>query len=215
VRGSYDLLADTLGHDVVAEALLVSAARGVSLVSALIASGNVDANRLAAALENASAPLLPVMREPRPVMRLVDALPPKLCERLLAVPVGHDRDTGIIEVAVVDGADTHAAEEIAYWLGAPVRVVLAALSTMVAALQQVREMQQRRKLPEMQGLREPVIGPHLAPPGSSVTAGARGADDGACESPSADVPTQRGPFQQSAAADDGSDEPPVPTRRGH
>jgi hypothetical protein len=217
VRGSYDVLADALGHDAVAEGLLVSAARGVSLVSALVASGDVDAARLAAALENANAPLLPFMVEPRPVMRLVEALPPKLCERLLAIPVGHDRDTGAVDVAVVDGADTHAADEIAYWLGAQVRVVRAPLAAMAAALEQIQAMRERQERHEMQEDREMRDTAALRPSaceGSGVPAAAGRAEDRAGEAPSSGVPTQRGPFQRSAAAD-GDGEEPVPTRRGH
>lgn len=197
MRESYDLLADALGHDAVAEGLLIAADRGVSLVSALVASG-VDGVRLASALEGASEPFPPMMRHLRPVIRLVDALPPNLCECLLAVPIGHDHDTGAVEVAVVDGADTHAADEIAYWLGAPVRIVRTPLATMSQAL---REMASRS-----------------GTDGSGAPAREAGEEDRAGESPTSGVPTERGPFEPSAADDPESladGEEPVPTRRGH
>lgn len=192
VRESYAALGDALGHDTLAEGLLLSATRRVSLASALVASGLVDSARLASILEGPKESFLPAAPEIRPVMRLVDALPPQLCERLLALPVGYDSSTGTIDVAVVDCADAHSAGEIAYWLKAPVRVVRASLAAMTAALSEVA--MRPRSGPEARGV--------LA---ASVELRECVEDDA-----SSGVPTQRGPFQQSIAAEEAAS-----TKRGN
>lgn len=192
MRESYGSLADALGHDALAEALLDAAARRVSLVSALVATGVVDAARLATMLEGAKErDELPVLREVRPMMRFVEALPPDLCERLLALPVGHDATTGTIDVAVVDGADRHAAEEIAYWLKAPVRVLWAPLAAMSDALAEV------------------AVRPRSHPAPARSVAHDEGSIDLAEGPPSSGVPTQRGPFPTALS------ERPAETKRGH
>src|SRR6185312_3513660 len=90
------LLADAVTKDALAQALLVSATRGTSLVRALVATRGVDAMRLEQQLERGDAP---AMRHVAPVMSLVQQLPPGLCESLLAVPVRRDPRTGTIDVA--------------------------------------------------------------------------------------------------------------------
>lgn len=186
VRESFRLLAEALGDDALAEGLLVSANRRVSLISALVATGLVDELRLESVLGRAREPALPAVADLRPVLRLVDALPPNLCDRLLALPIGQDGATGTIEVAVVDGADVHGADEIAYWLNAPVRVVRASLTAMTRALRDIE------------------IRPPPPPDAPRCTA-----EEGE-QAPSSGVPTQRGPFQQSAGAEEA-----VSTKRGH
>jgi hypothetical protein len=133
--------------------LLLSATRGASLVRALLATDAIDLPRLEQQLERVEAPS---MRHIAPVAALVQNLPPGLCERLLAVPVRRDPRTGTVDVAVVDARDPHAAEEISYWLKAPVRVVRTSVASMDAALRRVES--------------SPDIGMHsLAPPmGSPV-----------------------------------------------
>ena len=174
---SHGLFAEVVGYDALAEGLLLSATRRLSLVSALLATGLVDVARLESFLAGPREPALPVVAELHPAMSLVDALPANLCECLLALPVGQDHVTGTIDVAVVDGSDAHAADEIAYWLNAPVRVVRAPLGVMSAAL---RELTAR---------------PNLHDP-----AGGKLSSESDEDSPSSGVPTQRGPFQQSAGA---------------
>ena len=74
------------------------------------------------------------MRHIAPVTTLVERLPPGLCDRLLAMPVRRDPRTGTIDVAVVDARDPHPAEEIGYWLKAPVRMVRTSIASMESAL---------------------------------------------------------------------------------
>jgi hypothetical protein len=131
------LLADAVAPAALAQALLVSATRGISLVRALLATRAIDPARLEQQLERGNAP---TMRHVAPVMSLVQHLPPGLCERLLALPVRRDPRTGTIDVAVVDSRDPHPVEEVAHWLKAPVRMVRTTLVSMDAAL---RRMQQK------------------------------------------------------------------------
>lgn len=128
------LLADAVSQDALAQALLVAATRGTSLVRALLATRAIDAARLEQQLERGDAP---VMRHVAPVMALVQQLPPGLCERLLALPVRRDPRTGTIDVAVVDARDPHPVEEMAHWLRAPVRMVRTSLAAMDAALRRI------------------------------------------------------------------------------
>jgi len=128
------LLADAVTPDALAQALLVSATRGTSLVRALLAIRAIDPLRLEQQLERGDAPY---MRHVAPVMALVQHLPPGLCERLLALPVRRDPRTGTIDVAVVDSRDPHTVEEVAHWLSAPVRMVRTSMASMDAALRRI------------------------------------------------------------------------------
>lgn len=128
------LLADAVTPEALADALLLSATRGTSLVRALLAIHAIDPVRLEQQLERGEAP---TMRHVAPVMGLVQHLPPGLCERLLALPVRRDPRTGTIDVAVVDARDPHPVEEIAHWLKAPVRMVRTSLASMDAALRRI------------------------------------------------------------------------------
>jgi hypothetical protein len=128
------LLADAVTPEALAEALLLSATRGTSLVRALLAIHAIEPGRLEQQLERGDAPM---MRHVAPVMALVQHLPPGLCERLLALPVRRDARTGTVDVAVVDARDPHPVEEIAHWLKAPVRMVRTSLASMDAALRRI------------------------------------------------------------------------------
>jgi Type II secretion system (T2SS), protein E, N-terminal domain len=130
------LLADMVTPEAMAQALLVSATRGTSLVRALLATHAVDPPRLEQQLERGDAPY---MRHVAPVMALVHHVPPGLCERLLALPVRRDVRTGTVDVAVVDARDPHAVEEMGHWLRAPVRMVRTSLTSMEAALRRIHE----------------------------------------------------------------------------
>jgi hypothetical protein len=125
------LLADAVTKDALAQALLVSANDGVSLVRALLATHAIDAPRLEPWLERGEAPY---MHHVVPVTALVQRLPVGLCGRLLALPVRCDARTGTVDVAVVDARDAHPVAEIAHWLQAPVRMVRTSLSSMGATL---------------------------------------------------------------------------------
>lgn len=125
------LLADAVKAEALSRALLVAAARGVSLVRALVETKAIDPERLERELERGDAP---VVRHVEPATALVNRLPPGLCERLLALPVREDARAAVVEVAVVDARDRHAADEIAFWLKVPVRVVRTPLASMESAL---------------------------------------------------------------------------------
>jgi len=128
------LIADAVTPEALGQALLLSATRGASLVRALLGTNAIDLPRLEEHLERGEAP---AMRHIAPVPSLVQGLPPGLCERLLAIPVRRDPRTGTVDVAVVDARDSHAADEISYWLKAPVRVVRTSVASMDAALRRV------------------------------------------------------------------------------
>jgi hypothetical protein len=146
------LLADAVAPRALASALELVATRGVSLARALTELGVVDPRRLEEELARAKAP---VLRHVVPVAALVARLPAGLCARLLAVPVREDVKSGSVDVAVVDARDAHAPDEIAYWLGMPVRVVRTTYASMDAALARMATMPEPR----------PNVPPHApAPP---------------------------------------------------
>ncbi len=124
------LSSGAVSPEALAQALFTSTARGTSLVRALLATRALDARTLGREIERGQAPF---QVHVTPVAALMDRLPPGLCERLLAVPVARDPMTGAIDVAVVDANDSHAIEEVAYWLNAPVRIVQTSLAAFDAA----------------------------------------------------------------------------------
>lgn len=154
------LLADAVTAEGLAQALLVSATRGTSLVRALLTTKAIDALRLEQQLERGEAPY---MRHVAPVTALVQQLPPGLCERLLAIPVRRDPRTGTVDVAVVDARDPHPVQEIAHWLRAPVRMVRTSLAAMDAAL---RRMDAKPEPPGVRPLAAPIWVPSPAQPGN-------------------------------------------------
>jgi hypothetical protein len=152
------LLADAVTAEALAQALLVSATRGTSLVRALLTTRAIDALRLEQMLERGEAPY---MRHVAPVASLVQQLPPGLCERLLALPVRRDPRTGTVDVAVVDARDPHPVQEVAHWLRAPVRMVRTSLAAMDAAL---RRLDTKPEPPGVRPLAAPIWVPTPAPP---------------------------------------------------
>ncbi len=125
------LLADAIAPDALAQALYMVATQGVALPRALVATGAMEVERLEVELARADAPML---RHVVAVPELVSQLPAGLCHRLLAVPVRKDARTGTVDVAVVDARDTHAAQEVGFWLDAPVRILRTSIASMDAAL---------------------------------------------------------------------------------
>jgi hypothetical protein len=125
------LLADAIAPDALAQALYMVATQGVALPRALVATGAMEVERLEVELARADAPML---RHVVGVPELVSQLPTGLCHRLLAVPVRKDARTGTVDVAVVDARDKHAANEVGFWLDAPVRILRTSMASMDAAL---------------------------------------------------------------------------------
>jgi hypothetical protein len=156
------LLEEAASRETIAEALFASVSGGVSFVQALVDGGEVSAATLERYFVRASAPALKVVQ---PVESLVDRLPAGLCARLLAVPVRVDSITGTIDVAVADATDPHPTAEIAFHLGAPIRLVRAPLSALEEALRRLR-MRRHDDPPQVDGpmSRRLVIEPDSAPP---------------------------------------------------
>jgi len=131
------LLADAVTPDALSRALLAAVRDRVSLVRALLATEALDRGRLDEELAR-FAPDAPFQKHPVPVLDLMDRLPARLCEALVAMPVRRDPRTGTVDVALADALDTHAADEIAFYLGAPVRVVRAPLAALEEGLARTR-----------------------------------------------------------------------------
>ncbi len=154
------LLADAVAPTALAEALFLSATRGTSLVRTLLAARAIDTLRLEQMLERGEAPY---MRHIAPVASLVERLPPGLCDRLLAMPVRRDPRTGTVDVAVVDARDPHPAEEIGFWLKAPVRVVRTSIASMESALLRLGSRVDAEPDPGMRSLAPPIWAPPPVP----------------------------------------------------
>jgi hypothetical protein len=119
----------------IAEALFASVTGGVPLLQALIDAGATDVETLTRYLARTEVPFL---RQVVPITELVERLPRGLCARLLALPVRQDPVTGTVDVVVADPADPHGAAEIAFHLGAPVRVLRSSLGAIEEALRRLR-----------------------------------------------------------------------------
>ena len=115
------LLEEVTSEDAIAEALLASVTGGRPFVQALSESRAINAR--APRRATSRAPRRLILRHVVPLPELVDRLPPGLCARLLALPVRRDAITGTVDVVVADAGDLHPAKEIAFHLGAPVRLV--------------------------------------------------------------------------------------------
>jgi hypothetical protein len=129
------LLEEAASPEAIANALFASVTGGVSLIHALIEVRAVSPDVLARYLARSEAPYL---RQVVPLVELVERLPPGLCARLLAVPVRRDAITGTVDVVVADAIDTHAEQEIAFHLDAPVRIVRASAAAIDEALRKLR-----------------------------------------------------------------------------
>jgi hypothetical protein len=125
------LLDETVSQEALAQAVFVSARTGVCLLRALLSTPGVDPVRLERHLARSGEPLYERFA---PSSELVESLPAGLCERLLAVPVRRDPETGLVDVAVVDARDPHSLAEVGYWLQAPTRPMRVSLTAMCRAL---------------------------------------------------------------------------------
>lgn len=152
------LLEEVVEERAFAEALFASVKGGVPLVQALVDSRAVSPDILTRYLGRSDAPFL---RQVVPVTELVDRLPHGLCARLLAVPVRRDAITGTVDVVVADPSDWHSAHEVAFHLGAPVRLVRAPIAAIEEAL---RKLRHRSKPPSA---RPPASRPSARPPHAS------------------------------------------------
>lgn len=111
--------------------LLQSVIREISLVQAFAMQRGEYGALLEQELARASVPYL---RRVHPKIELCAALPVGMCERLLALPVRQEAFTRTVDVAAVDPFDSHIQQEFSFHLDAPVRILRANLSDIVAAL---------------------------------------------------------------------------------
>ncbi|MBI2388868.1 MAG: hypothetical protein HYV09_04550 [Deltaproteobacteria bacterium] len=112
-------------------AVFESLTRGKPLARALADSSSAARALLQRPLEGAAHPS---MRAVVPQADLLRALPAGMAARLLAVPVRKDPRTGTVDVAVVDPLDPHVEAELAFHLGAPVRLIAAPLAEVERAV---------------------------------------------------------------------------------
>ena len=129
------LLEEATSREVIAELLLATVMGPSPFVQVLAKSREVSADVLGRYLARTEAPFL---RQVVPLLEIVEKLPPGLCAALLALPVRRDAITGTVDVVVVDAADPHPGQEIAFHLGAPVRLVRAPLAAIEDALRRLR-----------------------------------------------------------------------------
>jgi hypothetical protein len=129
------LLEEAAAPRAIADALFASVTGNVPLLQALIDSGAASSEIVTRYLGRSETPYL---RQVIPVLDLVERLPRGLCKRLLAIPVRRDAITGTVDVVVADPSDPHPASEIAFHLGAPVRLVRASVASIEEALRRLR-----------------------------------------------------------------------------
>jgi len=113
-------------------ALFDAVTRGVSLTQAVNELYPELAELLERALDRSDFPAIHTVR---PLPDLVVTLPAGMCERLLSLPVHRDARSNRVDVASVDALDGHVANEFAFHLGVPVRVLRASFAEVVAALE--------------------------------------------------------------------------------
>ena len=113
-------------------ALFDAVNRGVSLTQAVNELYPELVELLERALDRSEFPAIHTVR---PLADLVRALPVGMCERLLSLPVHRDPRSDRVDVASVDALDGHVANEFAFHLGVPIRVLRAPFAEVVAALE--------------------------------------------------------------------------------
>jgi hypothetical protein len=113
-------------------ALFDAVTRGVSLTQTVNELYPQLVELLERALDRSDFPAIHTVR---PLPDLVRLLPVGMCERLLSLPVHRDARSDRVDVASVDVLDGHVANEFAFHLGAPVRVLRASFAEVIAALE--------------------------------------------------------------------------------
>lgn len=128
------LLTESISPRALARGLFLEVTQQMPLVQALLATGAADETKIEAAVARPGDP------EPlgtlTPSLAIVSRLPRGICSRLLAVPLGTDA-SGVVDLAVLDPRDGHAAQEISFFLRASVQVHRATLGALRAALEQL------------------------------------------------------------------------------
>lgn len=130
------MVSEVLSADGLERALFVAASNDSPLEHALLDTGALTAEKLEAELSRADAPSIQGLEAD---IDLLDRLPAGLCTRLLVVPLRFD---GALQhggdLAVVNAFDAHAAEEVAFRLGANVVAMRASLEQVESALRNSR-----------------------------------------------------------------------------
>jgi len=116
-------------------ALLLVVERGLSLPEAL---AERDAGLLSRVEQELARSELPSVLTVRASPELFARLPVGMCRRLLAVPVHVDPRTGRVDVAAVEPLDPHIAQEFAFHLDQPVRVLHASFDAVTVALERLQ-----------------------------------------------------------------------------
>jgi hypothetical protein len=124
------------------DALMLHAKRSVPLLRALRDSG-VSSAAIDRESHRADVPRL---QHVVPLHDVVESLPSGMCDQFLAIPVRVDAMTSTVDVAMADPFDTHAQQEFAFHLDAPVRVVHAPLTVIERALEGLATAGPRRRL---------------------------------------------------------------------
>ena len=209
------LVSETIAPEALAAALHVAVAERVSLLRALLTLRSVDPRALETELSRAEAP---VERAFTPDVALIAALPEGLCARLLALPVRQDAATGTVDVVVADARDLHAAEEIAFLLQVPVRVLRAPLAAIEAALDAMEGVSRQaparaRSLAAPMGTPPP---PPMSPFAAAPSFGAMrvAAPVASPEPPALAADAADGPSRDAGdAGDEDTDDIPIPLSR--
>lgn len=118
----------------VERALTASMTRRVPFLSAFAAQSVEAAVLVERETERARVPAVGAVRG---LPAIHDQLPAGMCARLIAVPVRRDPRTGTVDVATADPFDPHVAEEFAFHLGSPVRILRATVAELRAALEEL------------------------------------------------------------------------------
>jgi hypothetical protein len=130
------LLSGAVGPSEIQAALFRHLGSGVPFLRALVEIGGVSERALEEELTRSSVQMLDAVAPSAPLMH---ELPEGLCGRLLAVPVRRDARSGVVEIAVADPYDPHAAEELAFHLKTEVKVFCARLTAIDQALRSFDE----------------------------------------------------------------------------
>jgi hypothetical protein len=125
-------------------ALLLVVERGLTLSEAL---AQQDPGLLTRVDQELSRSELPSVLTVRASPELYARLPDGMCRRLLAVPVHVDPRTGRVDVAAVEPLDPHIAQEFAYQLDQPVRILHASREAVSGALDKLQHRAKVSVLP--------------------------------------------------------------------
>jgi hypothetical protein len=132
-------------------ALLLVVERGLPLPEAL---AERDPGLLARIEQELARSELPSVLTVRASPELYARLPVGMCRRLLAVPVHVDPRSGRVDIAAVEPLDPHIAQEFAFHLERPVRILHASHEAVVGALDKLQRGGKLSVLPPGRGGRD-------------------------------------------------------------